>query len=314
MKRDTVNYFLVGCMVLAAFALLMVTLFAMTGRAGRADLYHVHYGNVAGIGFGTPVLYEGFRIGEVRGVEPDRSGARTRYRVEIAVREGWRIPADSVAELQSSGLLADVLIGIREGDAPESLAVGAEIIGREGGDVFAAVNELASEVTVLTREKLVPLVDRLGERVDSITQALDTGTPELIDSTQALLGKLNDGASSVNELLGQANRDLVAETLTHARTISVNIVKVSEDLNGTRAEVDALLGELKGTVGETRPALREAMLDLNSTLASIAARIDSITHHINAASRNFDEFSREIRHNPNRLLFTAPNDEVEVEE
>ena len=42
-----------------------------------------------------------------------------------------------------------------------------------------------------------------------------------------------------------------------------------------------------------------------------AQRIEAITHHLESSSRNFDEFTREIRRNPNRLLFTAPADEVE---
>jgi phospholipid/cholesterol/gamma-HCH transport system substrate-binding protein len=53
------------------------------------------------------------------------------------------------------------------------------------------------------------------------------------------------------------------------------------------------------------------VLDLAETVSAVARRIDAITHHLESSSRNFDEFAREIRRSPNRLLFTPPADEVE---
>ena len=77
MKRDSINYVLVGVAVLVAFGLLLATLMAITGRAGASSEYHVYYDNVTGLGYGAPVFYEGFRIGQVSGIEPER-GATSR--------------------------------------------------------------------------------------------------------------------------------------------------------------------------------------------------------------------------------------------
>ena len=44
---------------------------------------------------------------------------------------------------------------------------------------------------------------------------------------------------------------------------------------------------------------------------TIARRIDSITRHLESSSRNMDEFTREIRRNPSRLIYTPPEDPVE---
>ena len=56
------------------------------------------------------------------------------------------------------------------------------------------------------------------------------------------------------------------------------------------------------------------MADGRHPVAAIATRIDAITHHLESSSRNLDEFSREIRRNPNRLLFTPKADDVEEEQ
>jgi phospholipid/cholesterol/gamma-HCH transport system substrate-binding protein len=42
--------------------------------------------------------------------------------------------------------------------------------------------------------------------------------------------------------------------------------------------------------------------------------MDSITQHIEVASRNFDEFAREVRKSPNRLLLAPKGDKVEDEQ
>jgi hypothetical protein len=193
MKRDSINYVLVGVAVLVAFGLLLATLMAITGRGGSSSQYHVYYDNVTGLGYGAPVFYEGFRIGQVAGIEPER-GEKTRYKVELALRSDWAIPADSVARLQSSGLLADTSVGIREGQSRVMLEPGAEIAGTAGGDVFAAMNDLAGELTILARDRVRPLVDKLATRLDSISGTIDSNLPALVNDTRELMQRLNQAA------------------------------------------------------------------------------------------------------------------------
>src|SRR5688500_20311884 len=118
MKRETVNYTLVGLVVLVALVLLLASLYAITGKGGPSTSYLVRYRNVTGLTYGAPVFYEGFRIGQVETIEPERVDGKTRYVVELAVRKDWPIPADSVARLAWSGLLAAGAIHSREGRRP----------------------------------------------------------------------------------------------------------------------------------------------------------------------------------------------------
>jgi phospholipid/cholesterol/gamma-HCH transport system substrate-binding protein len=224
--------------------------------------------------------------------------------VELGVRSDWPIPADSVAQRQASGLLADMAIGIREGQSGQPLPAGGELVGEEGGDVFAAMNELAGELTVLSKERIRPLIETLALRVDSLGATLDEGAPTLVLESQRLLERLNRAADSINAVLDQPNREAIADTLQDVRSLA-------GELKSTQARADALLLTLNETVDENRPGLRQSVQDIERTIGTIAQRIDSITHHLESSSRNFDEFSREIRRSPNRLLFTAPQDQVE---
>lgn len=307
MKREHVNYTLVGLVVAAALGLLLVTLATVTGRGGASVEYTVVYRNVSGLGYGAPVFYEGFRIGQVAGIEPVRGDGRTRYRVRLAVRADWPIPADSVAQLAATGLLADVAIAIREGSAAERVAAGGEIPGAEGGDVFAAVSELAGEVTTLTRTQITPLIQTLGQRVASITASVDSQTPLLLAEAQTLLRRLNDAAVAVNAVLADGNREHIAATLANVRAITA-------ELRGTQDKLDQLLADSAGIAAENRPLIRDAVRDLSQITTAMARRIDAIAHNLESSSRNLDEFTREIRRNPNRLIFTPDADDVIVED
>ncbi len=304
MRRDTVNYTLVGAVVFAAIVLLLVGLALITGKSGATTGYVVHYRNVTGLRYGAPIFYQGYRVGQVGGITPERTADGTRYRIDLEVRRDWPIPKDSPARLQSTGLLADVSVGISEGLSKEALAPGGELKGVEGADIFAALNELAGQVTELTRNQITPLIQTLTQRVDSITGAIDQKTPEILEQTHALLERLNVASDSLNDVLKPENRAEISKTLAEAS-------KLSTELHKTRETLDQALGEIASIAKENRSDLRSSVQDLASVLEALSARMDVITHHLESSSRNLDEFSREIRAHPNRLIIAPKADQIE---
>jgi phospholipid/cholesterol/gamma-HCH transport system substrate-binding protein len=176
MKRDTVNYFYVGLAVIAAIIVLLMALLKITGRGGAVDRYSVRYQNVAGLGYGSAVLYQGYRIGQIEAITPEQTNGNTRFKVDFSVNAGWQIPKDSTAALLSSGLLSDVFVGINEGKGPGLIPPGSELKGRESADVFAAVSELAGQITELTQTKLSPLMTRCACSSSSIAAPIRSMT------------------------------------------------------------------------------------------------------------------------------------------
>lgn len=304
MKRDSVNYVLVGSVVAVAFVLLIVALALITGRSGVSTSYYTHYHNVTGLRYGAPVFYEGYRIGQVGAIEPERDTKGIRYKVELAVRRDWPIPKDSLARLTATGLLADVAVGISEGSSKEVAPPGSELKGTELADIFSAVNELASQLTELTRDQIAPLIKNLSQHVDSIATVIDKNTPELVEQSKQLLHRLNTASDSLDDLLKPENR-------AAASAILVNVRDLSHDLRATQDQLKDVLEQVDSVVRENRPGVRDAVSDLRATLAALSGRIDSITQHLAVASRNFDEFSHEIRKHPNSLLLAPKADKLE---
>lgn len=304
MKRDNVNYVLVGLVVVAAFVLLMVTLAMISGRSGASSEYYTHYRNVTGLRFGAPVFYEGFRIGQVSKIIPERGDKGTSYKIELDVRKDWPIPKDSIAHLTSTGLLADVAIGISEGLSKDPAAPGTELKGSESTDIFAAMNELAVQITTLTRDQIAPLIKNLSQHVDSIASVIDKNTPELVEQSRVLLSKLNSASESLNDVLKPDNRKAISAILSNTRDLT-------HDLQSTQQKLDDALAQLDSIAKENRPGVRQSVDDLRAVLASLSGRIDSIMQHLEVASRNFDEFAREVRKSPNRLLISPKADKLQ---
>ena len=307
MKRDNVNYVLVGGVVIAAFVLLMVTLAMISGRSGASTDYYTHYRNVTGLRFGAPVFYEGFRIGQVSKIIPERSDKGTSYKIELDVRKDWPIPKDSIAHLTSTGLLADVAIGISEGVSKDPAAPGTELKGAESADIFAAMNELAVQITTLTRDQIAPLIKNLSQHVDSIASVIDKNTPELVEQSRVLLVKLNAASESMNDVLKPDNRKALSAILSNTRDLT-------HELQSTQQKLDDALAQLDSIAKENRPGVRQSVDDLRAVLASLSGRIDSIMQHLEVASRNFDEFAREVRKSPNRLLISPKADKLQENE
>ena len=310
MKRDTINYVLVGAVVAAAFALLLVVLAVITGRSGSSADYVAHYRNVTGLRYGAPVFYEGFRIGQVTAIDPERAPhegkIETRYKVTLAVRQDWPIPKDSVARLTSTGLLADVAVGISEGASSDIAKPGSELAGVENADLFTSMNALAVQLSDLTRNQIAPLVKSLATHVDSIASTIDENTPELVEQSRELLKRLNSASASVGDLLKPQNRAAIGAILGNAQALS-------QDLRATQAKLDSAIGQLNDVVRENRSGVRDSVDDLRGILASLSGRIDSITQNLAVAARNFNEFSREVRMSPNRLLIAPKRDKVDEE-
>lgn len=305
MKRDTINYFAVGCFVLAMFGALGMALVMVTGSSGLQDRYHAYYKNVTGLGYGTPIYYEGYRVGQVTAVKPRRNENGTRYRVAFRIQSGWPIPEDSVAAIVATGILGDVTIQLYDGKSKKLLEPKSEIRGREGADIFTSFGQLATEVSSVA-VGIRPVVDQLRATLG------ENGAAPIVSDLKQLMSKLNQSADGLNQMLGPGNVKAVENMLTQANAAASNTRQLTAELMKTRKEVDALLAQTNAMVGENRPDIQQSTRELRVTLQAVSSRIDAIVEQLDGTTRNMQEFSREIRNNPGRLIGGArPEDPQE---
>jgi phospholipid/cholesterol/gamma-HCH transport system substrate-binding protein len=306
MKRENVNYLAVGSLVLVAFVLFLYMLYRLTGGVDENDLYIVHYANVGGLSEGTPVTYEGYKIGSVALIQPDRSQQPTRYRVELLIRDGWHIPRDSQARIYSEGLLAETVINIEEGISSDYLQPGDELQGILGADIFAAMNDVASNVNQLLKRDVRPLLDNLNNRISRLGEQVDARLPAILDSLQALVDTLKEAADSLPRILNSDTERQLKRVVANSESISENLLQLSQELRQTRASADQLLDQSQLALGENRENIRRAVTALRVTLEELSANTETILRNLEGTSHNMNEFSRQIRQNPALLISGKP--------
>ncbi|MBI3445261.1 MAG: MCE family protein [Magnetospirillum sp.] len=307
MKDSRINYVMVGGFVLAMLVSLMVVVVVLTGRTGSTDAYFTRLPNVNGIKYGTKVTYEGFPVGQVEKIDPQRIDNVTSFRLELSVARDWRLPKDSVARVAASGLLAAVTLDIKGGNSTEMLPPGAEISGGAAANIFAAMNDVAGQITDLNQTALKPLLFALTQQVGALGTILEKHAPELVTN---LLAVTNDLAvktpritADVERMTGTlANKVVTDVNAERINQTLANAAQLSAGLQESRRKVDSMLAALDKSVTGNADNIDQSVKDLRHTLQAVSRSIDSVTYNLDGTTRNLHEFSRQIRDNPGVLI------------
>ena len=314
MKRESVNYFAVGIFVLLGFGMLLAVMIHLTGASGKTDQYYTHYQNVAGISPGTQVTYEGYSIGHIGEIVPERDESGMHYRVALELKTGWDIPTDSIASVYADGLLADTVINIKEGQSESYLQPGDEITGRPTVDLFAVLGAVAGEFGDLTESSIKPLMETLRQTIVSISDDINAELPEILTRVSSMTVKLDESAARMARIVDQKTENQARRILENTDKAAEAFAYLSKNLLSVQSDVTHLITELDSLVSESRPDIQKSLLDLRDTLEQVSNSSGDILMNLEGASRNVNEFTRQIRQNPTTLIKSkAPSEQVRYE-
>lgn len=236
-RREIALKFRVGVFVLVALAVFLGLVYALGARARLFEArytIHADFTEVGGLVEGATVRLAGVQIGRVTGVHlPGEPGGRVRVDLTIARRYSDRIRKNSIARIETQGLLGDKIVEITVGHATApTVAPGEVLAARDPADfgrVIAAGAETATNVGALaaalreTAEKVnqskliedaATTVNKLGRVVDQVehgrgwAHALVYEEPlalrrlnELIATTQTLVERVEKGQGAAGVLV-----------------------------------------------------------------------------------------------------------------
>ncbi len=303
MKRIYNNYFLVGLFTLIIGGASIFLLLSMGGKNKDAETYFSYFTNVTGLGYGNPVYYEGYRVGQVEDITPETIDGKLVFRTDYSLIKGWKIPIDSVTKIESSGLLSDMSLGIHAGSATTYIPPKSEIKGAIGDDIMATVTKLADEFGVLNEEKIKPLFDLIYERTDTLTQSLATQIPDILTSIEVLV-------KDINKLVKTADNLLDEENLTGIDQIIANLESLTTQLSATGGWIEASISNVNGLIDSGKQLINNSdnkvatILDISiQMLESFSVKAETIGNEIESASMNMNEATEIIRRNPSTLIF-----------
>ena len=303
MKGNRLNYFAVGLFVIAAIVGLVVSIAVLSGRTGATDGYFAVYRNVTGVKFGTQVMYEGYPIGQVETVTPKPEAGGMSFRVDFAVRQGWRIPDDSVATIAAPGLLSAITISIQAGASASALKPGTQIKSQEAANIFAMVSSVAGDFGVLAEQNVKPLLANLNNLAGEILAILDKDGKSLVRNAAAMIEDIN---SRIPVIAGNV-QDFTDVMKKNSEEISILLSPENrEKLARTIANLDQATRSLEQLAGLAHGVVADNRGDIRYTVESVTRHIEAINQNLEGAARNMLEFSRQIRQNPGLLMGGTP--------
>ena len=303
--------FAVGLFVAVALTIFVFATIWLTGRQGSEPTveYSMFFEkDVGGLMLGGPVFYLGVEVGTVTStnIVP---GNPMRVRVDVELLKSAPINAGTYASLAFQGITGVAVIKLKaDPGLHEVLQVGED-------SRFPVIAVRSSGFSAL-----LDMAPNIAERLDSVLR-------------------------SINEILGEENRELVTRILGDLASVSETLESEKEFiselpglLRGTINELNTAIVQIKSTVERLEPGMASTLENLEqatTSLAQMSARLETWTaandNEMNAfmegglgqfpalvsdaraTLREVEKLVKDLREDPSKIIYQPQEDAVEVE-
>jgi phospholipid/cholesterol/gamma-HCH transport system substrate-binding protein len=303
---------MVGLFVLIAGAVLVATVFALTGAfGGTAATYRAYFPFAGGLEPGASVRYAGGpKVGRVEKLQLDPKDS-SRIEITFSVKSGLPVKTDSHVKIMSLSPLGDNHLEIVPGSDKAGLAATGTILQSEPYVDFNALTAKINEIAPKAEQLLTSLNDRTSELKVTIARVNDL----LSDSNRAnLAATIADTRGLIAE-----NRSTVKSTLQNLNSATQKLEPLLQDLRKTSAQANQTLDHVDSLIGENRADVRQAVKDLRESLATVndltgrldqtldvnSDNIDELLENLRHVSQNLKEFTNTIKTRPYTLIRSA---------
>ena len=187
----------VGAFVLAAFILLTIFIFSISDFSDfqKGENLRVIFGFANGLKKASPVRFAGVDCGLVKDISVfyDKKEAKTKVKIDIWLKNGTDIPADSVVTINQLGLLGEKYIEIVPGVSLDLLKEGSTL----GGKDPIAMEKISEMVTQLA-QKVDKSVDGFNSIVNNEKNQKSFETT--LEGVSQIVTHVRDGKGTVGKL------------------------------------------------------------------------------------------------------------------
>ena len=299
----------VGLFVIVAAALLIATVFSLTGvLASATKTYNTKFPNAAGLEPGTTVRYAGGpKVGRVEKLQIDPANPAL-MDLTFTVKNDVPVKTDSHVAILSFSPLGDNHLGIKAGTpAAPRAADGAWL----PADPYVGFNDLTAEINQLTPQAK-ELLANLNARVTQLRVTLDRVNDLLNDKNR------ENVSATISELHGilAENRPQIKSTLNNVNQASAKIGPLLDQIHGTVDQANGTLKKVDSLVADNREDIRASVIKLRESLENVANlsaqlqrmldnndyNIDELLNNLRIVSENLKEFTDTIKTRPSTLI------------
>ena len=280
---------IVGFFVLAAAALLIATVFALSGASGGpAKTYRASLPFAGGLEPGATVRYAGGpKVGRVEKLQLDPKDA-ARIEVTFSVKSDLPVKTDSRVKIMSISPLGDNHLEIIPGSDNAALAGTGALLRSDPYVDFNALTEKINDLAPQAQRLLATLNGRAVELQETLARVNDL----LNNSNRANFA----GALAETRGLIAENRPQVKSTLQNLNSASHKLEPLLQDLHKTSAQANEVLEHIDSLIGENRKDIRQAILDLRRSLVTVSDLTGRLDQTVDVNSENIDELLENLRH------------------
>lgn len=279
----------VGFFVLIAAALLIFTVFGITGAfQGPAKTFHAKFPNAAGLEPGASVHYAGSqKIGRVEKLQIDPSDPSL-IDMTFNVKSELPVKTDSKVAILSYSPLGDNHLEILPGSPNAPLAPsGALLVSKP----YLGFNDLAEQINKLAPQAQ-ELLTNLNDRIMQLNVTIARVNDLLNDQNRRNI------SASLADLHGMLDEDrpVVRSALKNVNAASEKISPLLDQLHKTIDQANETLKHADGMIGENREEVRASVAKLHESLNNLTSLSRRLDQMLDVNSENIDEILENLRH------------------
>ena len=290
--------FVTGLFVVIGLFLVITMFVVVRGQFQKQDGYYAYFNNVAGLRAGASVVYEGYIIGTVEDITPEKTDTGMTFRVDVAIEHGWAIPSDSLAEISALSLLSAQSIQIDAGTAAP-LAVGAQITSRPASNLMAELGRTADQFAQIASTSLVPLLVTIDDLLNKearealsgltdLTLSVNQGVPKIISTVGRTADNLETASQSVVEIAGDNTQSAIGEVLDDVMQAADNVNVASQSVKTASTDAQMLVDAISGDVSDKWLSKVEMLL---GRIDNSASNLEEISKSALRTASNIEDFS-----------------------
>lgn len=266
----------------------------------QSTIVHSYFSRTDGLSPGNYVYINGVKVGSVKKMELLKGDS---VKVTMNFDLGVEVPQNSVAYLESSGLLDEKAIIVERGDAKQNLQYGDYMKGVYRGGMMETLKEEGQELS----EDVSESFGKLNKLLAQLNSMLDDSTKGRVDS---VLQNLKNTSEEISTLF-ENKRGEIESSIEHAQQFLANVDTVSAR---NKARVDSVmigldrsldkLETLTHNLNETNSQLNQILTKINEGKGSLGKMVNDPTlyNNLESLSAEMNSLVKNINENPRKYL------------